>query len=103
MKCGGLTEALRIIHTTKAHGLKVMIGCMSESSLAIAGSLAIASYADFLDLDSHLNLLPDPFEGLQWVDGRVIPSSKPGLGVRNTIIPAKAEIHGDHPSLDDDL
>ena len=82
MKAGGIREGLRLIHTARAHGLRVMMGCMSESSVAIAASVAISSYADYLDLDSHLNLLPDPFEGLSWTDGRVLPSDQPGLGVR---------------------
>ncbi len=81
MKAGGIREGLRVIHTARAYGIKVMMGCMSESSLAIAASVGIAAYADFLDLDSHLNLLPDPFTGLQWIDGRVLPSQQIGLGV----------------------
>jgi L-alanine-DL-glutamate epimerase-like enolase superfamily enzyme len=81
MKAGGIREGLRVIHTARAHGLSVMMGCMSESSLSIAASVAISSYADHLDLDSHLNLLPDPYMGLMWTEGRVLPSDEPGLGV----------------------
>jgi L-alanine-DL-glutamate epimerase-like enolase superfamily enzyme len=84
MKAGGIREGLRVIHTAKAHGLKVMMGCMSESSLAIAASVHLSPLADFLDLDSHLNLLPDPCCGLRWEEGRVLPSEAPGLGVRLT-------------------
>jgi L-alanine-DL-glutamate epimerase-like enolase superfamily enzyme len=82
MKCGGLREALRIIHTARAHNLKVMMGCMSESSLAITAAAHISPLADALDLDSHLNLNPDPFQGATYMDGRVIPSDAPGLGVK---------------------
>lgn len=81
MKAGGIREGLRVIHAARAHGLQVMMGCMSESSLAIAASAALSPFADHLDLDSHLNLLPDPFTGLGWRDGCVIPSDAPGLGV----------------------
>src|SRR5207249_4349358 len=81
MKSGGIREGLRLIHTARAFGLKVMMGCMSESSLAIAASVSISAFADYLDLDSHLNLLRDPFSGLLWEDGRVLPSDQPGLGV----------------------
>jgi len=84
MKSGGIREGLRVIHTARAHGLKVMMGCMSESSLAIAASVHLSPLADCLDLDSHLNLLPDPCRGLSWEDGRVLPSDAPGLGVRLT-------------------
>jgi L-alanine-DL-glutamate epimerase-like enolase superfamily enzyme len=82
MKCGGLREALRIIHTARAHGLKVMMGCMSESSLAITAAACLSPLADALDLDSHLNLLNDPFVGAEYRAGRVVPNSLPGLGVR---------------------
>jgi L-Ala-D/L-Glu epimerase len=82
MKAGGIREGLRVIHTARAHGLKVMMGCMSESSLAISASVALSPLADYLDLDSQLNLLPDPFIGLVWKDGRVLPGEEPGLGVR---------------------
>lgn len=82
MKCGGISEALRIIATARAHGLKVMMGCMSESSLAITAAAHISPLADALDLDSHLNLQPDPFVGALLVDGRIVPGDAPGLGVR---------------------
>jgi L-Ala-D/L-Glu epimerase len=81
MKCGGIAPALRIIHTARAHGLSVMIGCMGESSLAISGAAQIGGLCDHLDLDSHLNLLNDPFDGATYVDGVVAPNDRPGLGV----------------------
>jgi len=84
MKAGGIREGLRVIHTARAHGLQVMMGCMSESSLAIAASVHLSPFADHLDLDSHLNLAPDPCCGLEWVDGRVLPGEGPGLGIRLT-------------------
>jgi L-Ala-D/L-Glu epimerase len=60
----------------------VMMGCMSEASLAIAASVALSPLADHLDLDSHLNLAPDPFVGLIFdAKGRVLPSKSSGLGV----------------------
>lgn len=82
MKCGGITEALRMVHTARALGLQVMYGCYSDSSLAISAAVQIAPLADHLDLDSHLNLLNDPFEGARLSEGRVLPSDAPGLGVR---------------------
>lgn len=82
MKCGGLSEALRIVHTARACGLQVMFGCYSDSSLAITAAAHLSPLADHLDLDSHLNLLDDPFVGAQWVEGRVIPGDQPGLGVQ---------------------
>lgn len=82
MKTGGIDEALRVVHAARAHGLLTMLGCMGESSLAIAAGVQIAPLFDHLDLDSHLNLRVDPFEGLGWSDGRVTASDAPGLGVR---------------------
>jgi L-alanine-DL-glutamate epimerase-like enolase superfamily enzyme len=82
MKCGGITEALRIVATARAHGLKTMIGCMSESSVAIAAGASIAALFDSIDLDSHLNLNPDPAEGASIVDGVVLPAERPGHGAR---------------------
>jgi muconate cycloisomerase len=84
LKAGGIRAGLRLIHAARAHGLAVMMGCMSEASLSIAAGVAISSYADHLDLDSHLNLSPDPFTGLRWEDGLVLPSDAPGLGVELT-------------------
>jgi len=82
MKCGGLSEAMRIVHTARACGLQVMFGCYSDSSLAITAAAHLSPLADHLDLDSHLNLLDDPFVGATLQDGRIVPNDLPGLGVR---------------------
>ena len=82
MKCGGITEALRIVATARAFGLKTMIGCMSESSIAIAAGAALGSLFDHIDLDSHLNLNPDPADGAPIIDGSVVPTDRPGHGAR---------------------
>lgn len=81
MKCGGITEALRIIHTARACGLQTMIGCMSEGSIGIAAGAALNACFDHIDLDSHHNLAPDPAEGLLFEGGVVLPPHRPGLGV----------------------
>ena len=80
MKCGGITEAMRIIATARAHGLKTMIGCMSESSIAIAAAAALTGGIDHIDLDSHYNLAPDPAIGAPMVEGVTMPIEKPGHG-----------------------
>lgn len=82
MKSGGLTEALRMIHTAKACGLQVMFGCYSDSILANTAAAQLSPLADYLDLDSHLNLLDDPFIGASLENGRLLPNDLPGLGVR---------------------
>lgn len=80
MKCGGITEAVRIVAAARAHGLNTMIGCMSETSIGIAPGAAIGSLFDFIDLDTHLNLNPDPAVGLDYEGGVVLPPEVPGHG-----------------------
>ena len=82
MKCGGITEALRIVAAARAHGLRTMIGCMSDSSVSIAAGASIAALFDSVDLDSHLNLAPDPADGAPIIDGIVLPIPRPGHGGR---------------------
>ena len=80
MKCGGITEAVRIVATARAHGLKTMIGCMGESSVSISAAAAIGSLFDYIDLDSHLNLSPDPAVGAKLIDGVIVPTRSAGHG-----------------------
>jgi len=80
MKCGGITEALRIVATARAHKLQTMIGCMSETSIAIAAGAALGALFDHIDLDSHLNLDPDPAAGAPVLDGVITPTDHPGHG-----------------------
>jgi L-alanine-DL-glutamate epimerase-like enolase superfamily enzyme len=82
MKCGGLTEAMRMIHAAKAWGLQVMFGCYSDSALANTAMSHLSPLADYLDLDSHLNLRDDPFTGATLHQGRLLPNELPGLGVK---------------------
>jgi L-Ala-D/L-Glu epimerase len=81
MKAGGLTEAMRMIDTARAHGLQVMFGCYSDTVLANTAAAHLSPLADYLDLDSHLNLIDDPFIGAQLIDGKLIPPDLPGLGI----------------------
>ncbi|WP_193193925.1 dipeptide epimerase [Nostoc sp. MG11] len=84
MKSGGLSEAMRMVHTARAYGLEVMFGCYSDSSLANTAAAQLAPLADYLDLDSHLNLIDDPFTGALVQEGRVLPNDSPGLGVQHS-------------------
>ena len=85
MKCGGITEALRIVAAARASGLGTMIGCMGESSVAIAAGASMAALFDHIDLDSHLNLLPDPAAGLSMESGVVtVSEAAHGHGVALT-------------------
>ncbi len=80
MKCGGITGALRIIATAHAFGLKTMIGCMGETSISIAAGAAVSGALDHIDLDSHLNLNPDPCEGAPLINEITMPLEVPGHG-----------------------
>ena len=81
-KCGGPREGLRMIHTARACGLSVMMGCMLESTLGIAAAAHLSPLLDYADLDGAALLSADPFEG-PGLDGPTIRlGSAPGLGVR---------------------
>ena len=82
MKCGGITEALRLVATARAFGLRTMIGCMGESSIAISAGASLGALFDHIDLDSHLNLLNDPATGPEMEDGIVLPAMRTGHGGR---------------------
>lgn len=80
-KCGGLTEALRMIHTARAHHLQVMLGCMLGTTLGVAAAAQLAPLVDYADLDGAALLSDDPFEGFDISGGRIRLSAEPGLGV----------------------
>jgi L-Ala-D/L-Glu epimerase / N-acetyl-D-glutamate racemase len=81
MKCGGLYPALKMIHVARAHNLKIMIGCMIESSLAITAAAHLTPLLDYVDLDGHLLVNDDPYIGVKVVEGKLILPEGPGLGV----------------------
>jgi L-Ala-D/L-Glu epimerase / N-acetyl-D-glutamate racemase len=81
MKCGGIAEALRMIAVARAHGMKVMLGCMIESSIAITAAAHISPLVDTADLDGNLLLDSDPYAGATVRAGRIVLPERPGLGV----------------------
>ena len=82
-KCGGVGPAKRMLERARELGFKRFLGCMEETRVGIAASAAVASLADWIDLDGCLLLAADPFEGLE-LDGesRWLLPREPGLGVR---------------------
>lgn len=80
-KCGGLSEAMRMIATANAFGLKTMVGCYGNSSLGNGAAHQLASLIDYIDLDSHLNISNDPCSGLLFEDGFLVNQDLPGIGV----------------------
>jgi len=81
MKCTGLREAYKMILLAKSLGLKVMIGCMTETSCAISAASHLSPMADWADLDGALLIKNDIFEGTKIENGKIIISDKPGIGV----------------------
>jgi L-alanine-DL-glutamate epimerase-like enolase superfamily enzyme len=80
-KAGGIAGAFALISACTELGLRVLVGCMVESSLGIAAALQLAGLADYVDLDGALLLAEDPFTGIT-VDGDLLTASEaPGLGV----------------------
>lgn len=82
MKCGGIRDAVQMIHAATARGFSIMLGCMIESSVGIAAAAQLAPLAHWLDLDGAALLAQDPFEGLSVRAGVVTMPEGPGLGVR---------------------
>ena len=81
-KCGGIGPALRMIRRARQMGMKLMLGCMVESSVGVASAAMVASEVDWLDLDGNLLLADDPFGGLELGDDcRWQLTHEPGLGV----------------------
>lgn len=81
MKCGGLTPALELIKKAKFLGYKVMLGCMTESSVGISAGCALGSLLDFADLDGANLISNDYAKGSFVENGKLVISDKPGLGI----------------------
>ncbi len=81
MKSAGIQEAMRMIWMARSLGMKVMLGCMIESSCAIAAAAHISPLVDYADLDGNLLIANDPFSAVKVEKGQMILSDKPGLGL----------------------
>jgi L-alanine-DL-glutamate epimerase-like enolase superfamily enzyme len=82
MKCTGLREAMKMVTLARALELKVMLGCMTETSCGISAAAQVAPLVDWADLDGALLIRNDPFVGAAFADGKVVASSGPGIGAR---------------------
>lgn len=82
-KTGGLTEAMRMIHAARAHGMKIMLGCFAESSISISAFAQLSPLVDYTDLDGALLLANDPYTGLRWEANRFFLSDRSGIGIEN--------------------
>jgi L-alanine-DL-glutamate epimerase-like enolase superfamily enzyme len=85
-KCGGVGPAHRMLLRARDLGFRTFLGCMEETSVGIAASAAVASLAEWVDLDGNLLLAADPFEGLELDDDcRWRLPAEPGLGLRRRV------------------
>ncbi len=81
MKSTGLHEAYQMATLARALGMKVMVGCMTETSCAVTAAAQLAPLVDFADLDGNLLIANDRFDGLKIVDGKITIPDRPGIGV----------------------
>lgn len=81
MKCTGMREAREMISLAKALHMRIMIGCMTETSCAISAAAQLAPETEWADLDGNLLISNDQFDGMKIVNGKITLSDKPGIGV----------------------
>jgi L-alanine-DL-glutamate epimerase-like enolase superfamily enzyme len=82
MKCTGMREAWKIITVARALNMKVMIGCMTETSCAISAASQLSPAVDFADLDGNLLISNDIFKGTTVVNGILTLNDLPGIGIK---------------------
>ncbi len=83
MKCTGMREANKMLNLARSLNMKVMIGCMTETSCAISAASQLSPMVDWADLDGALLIKNDPYEGMKVVDGKVTLTDYPGIGLKS--------------------
>ena len=81
MKCTGMREAWKMVTLARALDMKVMVGCMTETSCAISAAAQFSPAVDFADLDCDLLVSNDRFKGVEVLKGKITLSDLPGIGV----------------------
>lgn len=81
MKCGGILAAKKMVLLARALKMKVMIGCMTETSCAVSAAAQLSPWVDWADLDGNLLISNDVYDGLKVVDGKVTLPDRPGIGI----------------------
>lgn len=81
MKCTGMREAWKMVTLARALGMKVMVGCMTETSCAVSAAAQFSPAVDFADLDGNLLIANDRFKGMEVVKGKITLNDLPGIGV----------------------
>jgi L-alanine-DL-glutamate epimerase-like enolase superfamily enzyme len=81
MKCTGMREAAKMITVARANDIKVMLGCMTETSCAISAAAQLSPRVDWADLDGNLLVTNNPFKGVEITDGKIVLNDSPGIGL----------------------
>ena len=81
MKCTGMREAWKMVTLTRALDMKVMVGCMTETSCAVSAAAQLSPVVDFADLDGNLLISNDRFKGMEVINGKITLNDLPGIGV----------------------
>jgi len=81
MKCTGMREAHKMLTLARANNMKVMIGCMTETSCAVSAAAQLSPKVDWADLDGNLLISNDPYRGVQVVEGKILLNENPGIGI----------------------
>ena len=81
MKCTGMREAWKMVNYARAEGMKVMVGCMTETSCAVSAAAQLSPAVDFADLDGNLLITNDLYKGMDVIDGKITLSDRPGIGL----------------------
>ena len=81
MKCTGMREAWKMLNLARALDMKVMVGCMTETSCACSAAAQLSPAVDFADLDGNLLIANDRFRGMEVVKGKIVLPDLPGIGV----------------------
>ena len=89
MKCTGMREGWKMVNYARAEGMKVMVGCMTETSCAVSAAAQLSPAVDFCDLDGNLLITNDLFRGMEVIDGHIVLPDRPGIGLEplGTILP----------------
>ncbi|NLE35125.1 MAG: dipeptide epimerase [Bacteroidales bacterium] len=81
MKCGGMDAAYKMITMARQMGMKILIGCMTETSCAVSAAAQLSPLVDWADLDGNLLISNDIYDGMTVVDGKIVLPDRPGIGI----------------------
>ena len=81
MKCGGMLAAYKMAVMARQMDMKILIGCMTETSCAVSAAAQLSPMVDWADLDGNLLISNDVYEGMTVVDGKIVLPDRPGIGI----------------------